>query len=227
MKDTPATESPLGSSPLARGKQTSGQHTFVTRRIIPACAGETPSSPTTPTGRWDHPRLRGGNASTSRATAWTRGSSPLARGKHIGKSMCNLYAGIIPACAGETGRQHLVLGTCEDHPRLRGGNFDCISRFSMPAGSSPLARGKPGVRVGYTGDVRIIPACAGETQQPAAAPPPRRDHPRLRGGNGSEGTTRTVSSGSSPLARGKLPHPGPAGAHDRIIPACAGETTCP
>ena len=30
-----------GSSPLARGKRTSGRHMFVTRRIIPACAGET------------------------------------------------------------------------------------------------------------------------------------------------------------------------------------------
>ena len=49
-------------------------------RIIPAYAGLTGLNSVRNLSGGDHPRLRGVNARTSRATAWTTGSSPLTRG---------------------------------------------------------------------------------------------------------------------------------------------------
>ena len=72
----------IGSSPLARGKPLALERQGALVGIIPACAGETTSTGGCAPCRPDHPRLRGGNPSSTRRTLSLGGSSPLARGKH-------------------------------------------------------------------------------------------------------------------------------------------------
>ena len=193
-----------GSSPLARGKPALTVSTRVIIRIIPACAGETSSlNCATRSGR-DHPRLRGGNLPPLPVEVGVYGSSLLARGKQEPRGHPLLHAGIIPACAGETGSSARRHRRTSDHPRLRGGNGVSVPRHTASSGSSPLARGKLHVVTVQRQRLGIIPACAGETRPRSWARPRRPDHPRLRGGNDGRRWETPLGAGSSPLARGKL-----------------------
>ena len=91
-------------------------------------------------------------------------------------------------------------------------------------GSSPLARGLPGIRRLWRRRSGIIPARAGFTRFPGR---PRRraaDHPRSRGVYADPTVPRIVASGSSPLARGLLQPSRVEHGRPRIIPARAGFT---
>ena len=202
-------------------------HDTQAARIIPACAGETTRTGGRPTSAPDHPRLRGGNWYPDAARFAQEGSSPLARGKHHELDSLVSRDGIIPACAGETSPRLAGLSSGRDHPRLRGGNTSTGTGLPTPSGSSPLARGKRLAMAGAVDGNGIIPACAGETVERVGSPVGVGDHPRLRGGNAGSRASSPFSPGSSPLARGK--HLKAAMVLDihRIIPACAGETTCP
>ena len=76
--------SPLGSSPLTRGKQTSRGDEVYTLRLIPAHAGKTGAATPILTGGGAHPRSRGENHPRARSGLAQRGSSPLTRGKQGG-----------------------------------------------------------------------------------------------------------------------------------------------
>ena len=132
--------------------------------------------------------------------------------------------GIIPARAGFTGRTLLLLSTLRDHPRSRGvySSKSCTRRVN--AGSSPLARGLPDGACGEGADLGIIPARAGFTQEPHQHASSRPDHPRSRGVYTSPPCTRTMSSGSSPLARGLRGPTVQNSGRRGIIPARAGFT---
>ena len=94
----------------------------------------------------------------------------------------------------------------------------------MPAGSSPLTRGKR-LRSGRLGRwPGLIPAHAGKTGTAGYGCESPRAHPRSRGENSPWPFVRPFTSGSSPLTRGKpvdagLPRGGPG-----LIPAHAGKT---
>ena len=134
--------------------------------------------------------------------------------------------GIIPACAGFTLVPTSPYATLSDHPRVRG---VYSGRHSMPmpvGGSSPHARGLRRLLGRYPLLGRIIPACAGFTISPTAAPTRTPDHPRMRGVYTTPESSSSPKRGSSPHARGLhgrgdlRPRPG------GIIPACAGFTVC-
>ena len=91
-------------------------------------------------------------------------------------------------------------------------------------GSSPLARGLPGVPADQRGRPRIIPARAGFTWRPCRSAWTTADHPRSRGVYVTVPVVLSMLVGSSPLARGLLIRRGPAPAVGRIIPARAGFT---
>ena len=94
----------LGSSPHARGALSRLREGDAVVRIIPACAGSTCTQ--TGSRRWarDHPRMRGEHHREARCIASFRGSSPHARGAPRAPSPSQYPRGIIPACAGSTGR---------------------------------------------------------------------------------------------------------------------------
>ena len=91
-------------------------------------------------------------------------------------------------------------------------------------GSSPLARGTRWRQPPWHQQERFIPAGAGNTEIWASATIPMSVHPRWRGEHGEYLTPCPATPGSSPLARGTLPHVGNHGLVGRFIPAGAGNT---
>ena len=219
-----------GSSPLARGLQRDAQRLEQERRIIPARAGFTPP-PRMASGRCpDHPRSRGVYSwATSGRTART-GSSPLARGLPSTAAERSGRRRIIPARAGFTRQAGKSTQEAADHPRSRGvyphprraggdreriiparAGFTRIHDVlvAIVNGSSPLARG---LRRHYFVNLnhrRIIPARAGFTSRRSRPSRSKGDHPRSRGVYLPGWAAEALAEGSSPLARGLLPHTHP------------------
>ena len=77
--------------------------------------------------------------------------------------------------------------------------------MTQTIGSSPLTRGKLGCVVPTVGGVGLIPAHAGKTRLMSAGMIQARAHPRSRGENDARAYDTRVSTGSSPLTRGKHP----------------------
>ena len=94
----------LGSSPHARGAPRACRHAACQAGIIPACAGSTDHYSTSQPNLWDHPRMRGEHRDAQDGRSESRGSSPHARGALVPLRSPSHVAGIIPACAGSTGR---------------------------------------------------------------------------------------------------------------------------
>ena len=174
-------ERDLGSSPLARGLRDIRLLRGQTIGIIPARAGFTPGRPPAARTPKDHPRSRGVYGGESWASWTRRGSSPLARGLHVGRARTPPAAGIIPARAGFTWDAASSGNHTGDHPRSRG--VYVISGWDnyVTAGSSPLARGLPAAEMPAHTHRRIIPARAGFTVIASKALPMAWDHPRSRG----------------------------------------------
>ena len=155
------------------------------------------------------------------------GSSPLARGLLLRRSVLGSAGGIIPARAGFTTRFWPRWRRRRDHPRSRGVYESEWNARSSTRGSSPLARGLL-VEVAVE-DVlgRIIPARAGFTGRGSVRVPGHRDHPRSRGVYRTSTGSWVPSSGSSPLARGLRGDAAPPVGCGGIIPARAGFTRRP
>ena len=152
-----------GSSPLTRGKRSSGCTSPGEHRLIPAHAGKTSAV----TGRYvtatAHPRSRGENTITRETPVVFCGSSPLTRGKPIRKATRSALRRLIPAHAGKTSdRAVRALGVAA-HPRSRGENPPTNPGGVEEHGSSPLTRGKRGAVADAYDRGRLIPAHAGKT----------------------------------------------------------------
>ena len=91
-----------GSSPPARGIPGQRDYTTESRRIIPACAGNTQCKLNCSCNSWDHPRLRGEYSQRACYHSSRQGSSPPARGILSSPHLVKVVLGIIPACAGNT-----------------------------------------------------------------------------------------------------------------------------
>ena len=152
-----------GSSPLAQGLHRRSGETHHRERIIPARAGFTSGGPLRVHQPPDHPRSRGVYRARRAAAGLGGGSSPLARGLRRTPSTDRPGPGIIPARAGFTTKGGRSWRGCWDHPRSRG-VYTTVTTTSIDLeGSSPLARGLPGVLAGVELDGGIIPARAGFT----------------------------------------------------------------
>ena len=196
-----------GSSPLARGLPAVLPEADGGRRIIPARAGFTLTSPPIRCLLSDHPRSRGVYAAVLLACWSYGGSSPLARGLPAVRARGRRVSRIIPARAGFTTSRAWPRAPSEDHPRSRGVYFLSVSQRRVIAGSSPLARG---LQVAQNTDLRlerIIPARAGFTYSDDDNDGEKKDHPRSRGVYTIWRTNWTWKAGSSPLARGLQPDP--------------------
>ena len=152
------------------------------------------------------------------------GSSPLTRGKPLTAGLFRLPIRLIPAHAGKTAALASIGTRHGAHPRSRGENCGRCVPLGPTGGSSPLTRGKPQGPVMMVALIGLIPAHAGKTpEQPPTRPVPTA-HPRSRGENSRINGPVPCCRGSSPLTRGKPPHP-LAHQNDRgLIPAHAGKT---
>ena len=175
-----------GSSPLARGLRLIEVDRSIRERIIPARAGFTGLPSRLYRWRADHPRSRGvyeaeGNEGRRRA-----GSSPLARGLRGYVQGQVTSDRIIPARAGFTRSDFIVLFTI--------------------VGSSPLARGLHNLGAQNLNTARIIPARAGFTLTLPSTSLPNPDHPRSRGVYQGNRPRTAGHAGSSPARAGFTPH---------------------
>ena len=213
-----------GSSPLARGLHRGLPGGVGALRIIPARAGFTCSPPPAGPAATDHPRSRGVYLRRHTRRPAGRGSSPLARGLQGHVPVGGGGVGIIPARAGFTIPGRLSGAGPWDHPRSRGVYAGDSPRHPPEEGSSPLARGLHMYRGARDAANRIIPARAGFTRPQGRLSGPAGDHPRSRGVYEKSTLARTVSPGSSPLARGLLIECVARHIASGIIPARAGFT---
>ena len=93
-----------GSSPRVRGTRCAPSKPVHLTGIIPACAGNTGSAILNGLLNGDHPRVCGEHPTRRRTGPTAPGSSPRVRGTPLEGLKPFLGAGIIPACAGNTGR---------------------------------------------------------------------------------------------------------------------------
>ena len=110
------------------------------------------------------------------------------------------------------------------HPRSRGENSATTAMIAFVGGSSPLTRGKQRKDDKDIPARRLIPAHAGKTEDGSRGFGCLAAHPRSRGENAVALRSGTTRRGSSPLTRGKRPHPAAGIPQGRLIPAHAGKT---
>ena len=131
-----------GSSPLTRGKPYKDALDKREFRLIPAHAGKTSTSRAASSRSRAHPRSRGENPKTRSDRLPDPGSSPLTRGKRRRRGGRCRGGRLIPAHAGKTDYRLGRVGEDRAHPRSRGENALVGLFLGLPAGSSPLTRGK-------------------------------------------------------------------------------------
>ena len=150
------------------------------------------------------------------------GSSPHARGTRRLQVARQIGDRFIPACAGNASDRPSPACPRPVHPRMRGERLAGIRFPGEMPGSSPHARGTPRDRRFHLGVDRFIPACAGNAVYTMPVVVTMAVHPRMRGERAVSAMQRSVSSGSSPHARGTLQLSSLTSGVSRFIPACAG-----
>ena len=175
-------------------------------------------------GFGDHPRTRGVYGITVPSGAEDPGSSPHARGLPGPRHRHSAGGRIIPARAGFTGMIPDRPSKRGDHPRTRGVYIVTIPSGTDCTGSSPHARGLPGLYPPFDHVWGIIPARAGFTHHRVPSSEGRGDHPRTRGVYYYYARFPGDPQGSSPHARGLPLYQPTLGFLNRIIPARAGFT---
>ena len=200
------------------------RHEDAGARLIPARAGKTSPTSTTPTTPSAHPRACGENALDVDGVASGRGSSPRVRGKPAPAPRRLHHRGLIPARAGKT-RLGGAGGCCTPaHPRACGENLVSAACAVVSVGSSPRVRGKPVSEPAMTTGYRLIPARAGKTSACRARRPRGRAHPRACGENPVAALGGGGDPGSSPRVRGKQERKMGMLIIAGLIPARAGKT---
>ena len=113
-----------GLSPRVRGNLCLVVSLSVSRRSIPACAGEPATITGLRAGVRVYPRVCGGTRRRPAAGAPGTGLSPRVRGN---RAMTNAARGLqrsIPACAGEPAGGSLICAKIGVYPRVCGGTLD-------------------------------------------------------------------------------------------------------
>ena len=118
-----------GSPPRVRGKPHCELQEPAGRRITPACAGKTVSSPSPCFVTADHPRVCGENDAFASSGEVVAGSPPRVRGKQNQIKRSRLAFRITPACAGKTKASFQEDGRRADHPRVCGENTSEMAYF--------------------------------------------------------------------------------------------------
>ena len=204
MVDAGGVASIPGSSPRVRGTPTLPILPNAPPRIIPACAGNTPSRRRTGGSPRDHPRVCGEHTIQQTSAVRHRESSPRVRGTRQSSPHGYRLTGIIPACAGNTRRSRIRRKDSRDHPRVCREHVMDVGDSTVEPGSSPRVRGTLPARHQSKGG--------------------KRDHPRVCGEHRIAQAVIGTILGSSPRVRGTPWYFLTNVAFRRIIPACAGNT---
>ncbi len=173
-----------GLSPRVRGNRRSPEQRPVSRRSIPACAGEPPPPLPEKLPVRVYPRVCGGARLPASAWRCSSGLSPRVRGSPHSWPTGLPGPGSIPACAGEPHLHAYRELWHQVYPRVCGGAGRSHSTFSSMNGLSPRVRGsrvKPWRSLLLPGS---IPACAGEPSYPHIPKPYCWVYPRVCGGAG-------------------------------------------
>ena len=155
------------------------------------------------------------------------GSSPLTRGKPWKSSETGENTRLIPAHAGKTTTGISRSNEETAHPRSRGENVSWFQSYLVPVGSSPLTRGKRVRQLPRAPGHGLIPAHAGKTTRSLPGVGARAAHPRSRGENDPDRHLCLLTTGSSPLTRGKRVTINIDADQAGLIPAHAGKTQSP
>ena len=191
-----------GLSPRVRGNHGQCAEKRVSRRSIPACAGE-PSRDSCARCRCRvYPRVCGGTRYHSSITRSLRGLSPRVRGNLGQHAYIQYDMGSIPACAGEPTRFHVLTGAPPVYPRVCGGTLRETFLSVSALGLSPRVRGNHRL---YRANIcynRSIPACAGEPTFSTPQGGRKGVYPRVCGGTPAKDWTASQDVGLSPRVRG-------------------------
>ena len=215
-----------GSSPRARGTADARTQGGITKRFIPAGAGNGARTTRQSAGASVHPRGRGERVSGASPTISASGSSPRARGTGCRSLRGSSRGRFIPAGAGNGSGTPRTVRSVSVHPRGRGERPGTVDVEKLVLGSSPRARGTV-IPIGeLRGEVRFIPAGAGNGAPVWIRRGPRAVHPRGRGERRRRACAVGAAAGSSPRARGTGIDNGLEHRSGRFIPAGAGNG-CP
>ena len=152
------------------------------------------------------------------------GSSPRMRGTRICPSRATGSRRIIPADAGNTFGQLVIVETWQDHPRGCGEHLSRGKNVYPAIGSSPRMLGTPYLPIPLDIVKGIIPADAGNTWPRQTTGPVIGDHPRGCGEHRLNPSWLSATIGSSPRMRGTLGVWHEVDPEQWIIPADAGNT---
>ena len=154
-----------------------------------------------------HPRIRGERFSSSSKTSTRIGSSPHTRGTLLSLTDRVRRPRFIPAYAGNAAQWSSPVEAPAVHPRIRGERQFVIWRPILEGGSSPHTRGTHLISRTVLGDIRFIPAYAGNASLYWTGPSSQPVHPRIRGERYAHTTSGAPAAGSSPHTRGtQLPY---------------------
>ena len=171
-----------------------------------------------------HPRVCGELVRDEAEGALLGGSSPRVRGTQLGSRAPTSNRRFIPACAGNSAVLGMRRGHQPVHPRVCGELASADRGGGIRAGSSPRVRGTPDQRLDVAPHLRFIPACAGNSERDGRILIVMPVHPRVCGELPQYGRGRHWFAGSSPRVRGTRECACRAGALNRFIPACAGNS---
>ncbi len=130
----------------------------------------------------------------------------------------------IPAGAGNTNIQPGRWTCISVHPRGCGEHLNLAAANSWRSGSSPRVRGTLFLVAVDLSSTRFIPAGAGTTRKTPRYCYPGSVHPRGCGEHTATAHRRICRAGSSPRVRGTHKKGQQEPAHERFIPAGAGNT---
>ena len=220
----------MGSSPRVRGEEGRCEEEEADVGIIPAGAGRRGTGQGLRPADGDHPRGCGEKRSRMLLMEMSRGSSPRVRGEARMTQRTIASSGIIPAGAGRSGHETLLLGDDGDHPRGCGEKRRGRKWARRRWGSSPRVRGEVVDNQHHFDGLGIIPAGAGRRRVLGVFLVVHGDHPRGCGEKSTISMASLMRRGSSPRVRGEeARYPGPHRPRG-IIPAGAGRRSpsrCP
>ena len=207
-----------------RGKGKNRRSGFPHTGITPAYAGKSSQSVEVFCIIWDHPRLCGEKANSSKGFLYAAGSPPPMRGKVRLSQAAEAPHRITPAYAGKSTTNPKRKRGERDHPRLCGEKQDLYEQLIYEKGSPPPMRGKVASCPLVEENARITPAYAGKRTTYWEMCGKYQDHPRLCGEKHHARTNRTGHVGSPPPMRGKAETRRKTSSPHRITPAYAGKS---